>query len=214
MVYQVRESGVYTTKRYLSKERWFSYWYQINEIFKLRPKSILELGPGNGVVTDLVKKMGIAIKTFDNDPENHPDYLGDISRLKKYSVSKSDLIIACQIFEHISYHDFLNNIEALREYSNQYALISLPYTKKGTIKISISLILEPLIQKLSWIKILTYRPAVWKYNGIHHWEIGARGLTLKNVLTAITQRGWNILRHYPLRENPYHYFIICEKSRR
>ena len=44
------EPNHYFNEFYDSKERWISYWHQINEIIKLNPKKVLEIGIGNGFV--------------------------------------------------------------------------------------------------------------------------------------------------------------------
>ena len=40
----------YFNKSYDTKERFISYWRQINEIIKLGPNRVLEIGIGNGFV--------------------------------------------------------------------------------------------------------------------------------------------------------------------
>ena len=45
------EPNHYFNESYNSKERFISYWHQINEIIKLKPKKVLEIGIGNGFVS-------------------------------------------------------------------------------------------------------------------------------------------------------------------
>src|SRR3989344_3771112 len=71
----------YLTLNYLSKRRWNSYWYQINEIYQLKPKKILEIGTGGGVVSNQLKKMGFLVTTVDFDQSLKPDIVGDVRKL-------------------------------------------------------------------------------------------------------------------------------------
>ena len=68
----------YFNINYLYKGRWISYWYQIKEVISLKGHSILEIGPGNKIVSDTLKKMGLEIKTMDTDPDTNPDFINNI----------------------------------------------------------------------------------------------------------------------------------------
>ena len=50
------EPNHYFNKSYDSKERFISYWTQINEIIKLNPKEVPEIEIGNGFVSNYLKK--------------------------------------------------------------------------------------------------------------------------------------------------------------
>jgi len=45
------EPNHYFNEKYDSKSRFISYWHQIYEIVRLRPKNVLEIGIGNGFVS-------------------------------------------------------------------------------------------------------------------------------------------------------------------
>ena len=46
----------YNNLEYLNLKRFISYFYQIHSILELKPKSILEVGVGNGIVHDYLKR--------------------------------------------------------------------------------------------------------------------------------------------------------------
>jgi len=54
----------YFVNSYDSKGRFISYWYQINEIIKLNPKKVLEIGIGNGFVSKYLKERKVNILSF------------------------------------------------------------------------------------------------------------------------------------------------------
>ena len=43
------EKAHYEFNSYMSKERWISVWHQLDEIQKLKPENVLEVGPGPGL---------------------------------------------------------------------------------------------------------------------------------------------------------------------
>lgn len=60
----------------MSKERWNSVWHQLDEILKLEPATVLEIGPGPGTFKSIAHSMGLNVKTLDLDPELKTDLLG------------------------------------------------------------------------------------------------------------------------------------------
>ena len=64
---QARNERKYFDQSYLSARRWSSYAIQIREAMLAKPKKILEIGPGNNIVTENLKKLGYEVKTLDID---------------------------------------------------------------------------------------------------------------------------------------------------
>jgi len=56
------EPNHYFSMSYDSKERFISYWYQINEIIKLNLKRVLEIGIGNSFVSKYLEERGIEVQ--------------------------------------------------------------------------------------------------------------------------------------------------------
>ena len=55
---QVSE-GQYLFKNYDTKERWMSYWYQIDQVLNAGGRNILEVVPGNGTVCAYLRREGL-----------------------------------------------------------------------------------------------------------------------------------------------------------
>jgi len=68
----------YFRKEYDKKSRFISYWHQINEIIKLNPKRVLEIGVGNGFISKYLKERGVNVITLDIDKRLNPDVTGSI----------------------------------------------------------------------------------------------------------------------------------------
>lgn len=110
-------------------DRFIHYFQQIHHCLLLKPKKILEIGPGDCSVTDFLRRKGINVKTFDSDENLFPDYLGDIREKFKFD-EKFDLVLASQVLEHINIKylgAILENIKNILT-EDGYLVVSLPYT--------------------------------------------------------------------------------------
>ena len=68
----------FSSRSYLSEYRWSSYWHQIECVLKnVREGDILEIGVGNGTVSNLLKTQ-CNVTTFDVNPDLSPDIVGDV----------------------------------------------------------------------------------------------------------------------------------------
>lgn len=207
----------YTSIQYLYKGRWISYWYQIFEVTSCRPvHTILEVGPGNMIVTNVLRHMGYMVKTIDEDARVSPDYETDIRNLASYVKERFDLIVCCQTLEHIPFDDVRNILKEFWKTSKLFLIVTLPYTSLGVFKPHLVIKLLPFLKPFRWIKIFDVFPKTHHLNrpGGHHWEIGKKGYPLKKILRIFAETGWRIEKHYPIFENPYHYMIVCRKNER
>lgn len=197
----------YLNLNYLYKGRWISYWYQLKEIFSLHEvKTILEIGPGNKIVSDTLVKMGYPVKTMDTDASLSPTFLADITNPASLPQETFDLILCSQVLEHFPYADFPKALRNLYRLTKKYLLLTLPYTSRGTIRFYF-----PFLKSRLGIKLFT--PFPQKHSGGNHcWEIGKKGYRLKRILKDIRQNYFQIWKKYPLPENPYHYLLVCKKQ--
>jgi SAM-dependent methyltransferase len=187
--------------------RWISYWYQIQAILRANPSTVLEIGPGTGVLTNYLRnRLGIKVTTFDFDSTRNPDVVGDIRNLTDYfDVASFDCVCAFQVLEHIPYHDFEKVLGHLASVSRKHVLLSLPYWGYF-IQFRIRLF------KVSFaFGIKVTRPFTWHFDGQHYWEIGTRGYPLRRVLNSISTV-LQIDRHYFCPDYPYHYFFECRRK--
>ncbi|TSA09135.1 MAG: hypothetical protein D4R73_07320 [Deltaproteobacteria bacterium] len=109
--------------------RFIHYWQQITEIMRLRPKSVLEIGPGDHTVSDFLIRKGLDVVTADNDPAVKPDNvidLLDMNFVDKFDRS-FDLCLASEVLEHLSFKHFLRVLVQLGNLA-RFILISVPYT--------------------------------------------------------------------------------------
>lgn len=103
------------------------YYQQISHILSLKPRTVLEIGPGDYTITDFLRRRGIVVKTFDR--EDGADYVGDM-RAPPNIPETFDLILASEVFEHVKFHyldGILGTFKANLKADGKF-LISLPYT--------------------------------------------------------------------------------------
>ena len=207
---QVEKDDAYTSERYLTAQRWSSYAVAIREVMELRPKRILEIGPGNGVVTGLLRSIGFEVKTLDFDARVKPDYVADVTDAKALAplAGKFDLIIACEIFEHLEYEDFQKAIALLKPIALRM-IVSVPHTTVNSRFFHINFKI-PGLPRVSIARKWNYKKIAHEFNGQHHWEMGKMGFPISRIKKDFENAGWKVTKKFFNPDNPYHYFFICQ----
>jgi len=138
----------------------------INSILELKPATILEIGPGEHIVTDYLRRKGFVVDTLDNDLNLHPTYTGDIREELKIN-KKYDLILASEVFEHMNFRflpKILGNLKIALA-PGGHLLVTLPYSTVRLFPINFSkgLIFSPAgflnTQLPLWIEHFLFYPA-------------------------------------------------------
>lgn len=201
----------YFRKGYDSKKRFISYWHQINEIISLEPNSVLEIGIGNGLVANYLKRRNYNIKTMDIDERLNPDYVSSVLNIP--FASDSFKVVTCfEVLEHLPYEDVSKAIKEVYRVASKYAILSLPdSTRAYWIYIQF-----PLIGKIKKLISLPQKnPSEHVFDGQHYWEIGKAGYPLRRILTEIKNAGFEVLKTYRIFEVPYYrFFVLAKKKKR
>ena len=197
----------YFKKSYDTKARFISYWHQIDEIVQFNPTTILEIGIGNGFVSDYLKKRGYNIKTIDIDERLKPDYIGNVLNLP-FDDSSFQVVSCCEVLEHIPYENFKTALSEIYRVTNNYAIISIPdVTRAYRLDIQI-----PKIGEITKLIVLPKRKKIiHKFDGEHYWEIGKKNYPLNKIINDINLSGFTVLKTYRIFEFTYHRFFILKK---
>ena len=194
----------YKFHNYDYKDRWISYWYQIDEVLKLEPKTVLEIGIGNGTVAEYLKKQGLEVKTLDINKDLNPDFSASVLEMPLDNNS-FDVILCAEILEHLPFEDFEKALLELKRVSKKNIVLSLPHFGPP-IKISFKI---PLIKEIKIsFKIPFYRKH--QFNGEHYWEIGKKGYFSRKIKNII-KKHFKIRKEFIPFENQYHHFYILKK---
>ena len=119
------ETAHYQFDRYMSKWRWISVWHQLDEVQRLQPTTVLEIGPGPGLFKTVGSHFGITIETLDFDPDLNPDHVGSITAIPLANASY-DVVCAFQVLEHLPYELSLKAMEEMARVTRRHVVISLP----------------------------------------------------------------------------------------
>jgi len=202
------EPGHYLSKSYDSKGRFISYWHQINEIVKLNPEKVLEIGIGSGFVSRYLKERGINVVTLDIDKRLTPDIVGSVLDIPLND--KTFDVVACyEVLEHLPFELFHKSLLEIFRVSKAYAVLSLPDVSRSY-RIYIQIPKIGIFKRL--ITLPRLRKPVHKFDGEHYWEIGKLGYPLSKVIKEIQKSGFKIEKTYRIFENPYHRFFVLSRE--
>jgi SAM-dependent methyltransferase len=192
----------YDFARYMTKERWCSVWHQLDEIQKLDPASVLEVGPGPGLLKMAAACFGRRIETLDLDPELKPDHVGSITAMP-FADGAYDVVCAFQVLEHFPYETSLDAFAEIARVANRHILISLP-DAQSVWRYQFHL------PKIGSLDFLVTRPRfalpIHLPDREHYWEINKRGYPLSRIIADLS-RHMLLVKTYRVPENPYHRFF-------
>ena len=199
----------YFVNSYDSKGRFISYWYQINEIIKLNPKKVLEIGIGNGFVSKYLKERRVNVLTLDVDKKLNPDIVGSVLDIT-FPDESFDVIACYEVLEHIEYKNFNKALSEIFRVSKSYSILSLPDASR-VYRLYIQIPKLGIFRRL--ISLPRFKKPINNFNGEHYWEIGKDAYPLNRIIKDIESVGFNIKKTYRIFENPYHRFFVLKKEK-
>ncbi len=204
---QVKKSH-YEFTRYLSNARWNSVWHQLDEVIRLKPKRVLEVGPGPGIFKNTAAMLGISVETLDLDPELRPDHLGSADALP-FDDNTYDVVCAFQMLEHLPYETALKAFQEMIRVSRGHIVFSLPDAEP----VWRYLIYLPKVGNFDFsLRRPFHCPKAHRFDGEHYWEINKLGYPLQRVMLDLG-RCADVLRTYRVKGNPYHRFFVAKKPK-
>jgi SAM-dependent methyltransferase len=115
----------YWSREYNTKERTCSFWHQVDEVLGLGGGRVLEVGPGNGLVTDWLRRAGCDVMTVDHDPDLRPDVVASVTALP-LGDREVDIVLAGQVLEHLPWEDAQKALGEIGRVARVGAVVSLP----------------------------------------------------------------------------------------
>ena len=210
--HKLQVSPQHYNNNYDDVHRFISYHYQISSVVNIHPKNILEIWVGNKLVSDYLRRMWYVIDTCDFDPLLEPDYIADVCKLP-FSDNAYDVIMICQVLEHLPFADFEIALTELTRVSSKYVIISLPYSSLNFEFIFRIPFLNKIIKKIYWSTLFRI-PRFYsehQFDGQHYWEVWKKGYSLSKIRHILNQY-FMIEHEFTPILNPYHHFFILRKS--
>jgi SAM-dependent methyltransferase len=191
----------YVWNSYNTPARWASYWHQIDEVLHFDPKTCLVIGPGEGTVVDMQRRLGIKVTTSDVAADLHPDVVADVRDLPLGNQSV-DVVLCAQVLEHLPFGDVPRALSEIARVTRVGAVVSVPQNGR-LLQVSLKLPALPRRQFAWWL------PSRHRYtfDGEHYWQLGARGASRRTFRRALEKR-FVIEREYLAPANPYHRFFV------
>jgi ubiquinone/menaquinone biosynthesis C-methylase UbiE len=199
------ENAHYWTEVYLCKERFLQYGAQFISLLNLDPSSILEIGPGPGLLSAMLKRFCKKVTTLDFADDTGADIVSDIKSMPLES-SSYDIVCAFQVLEHMPWADVKIALIEMSRVSRQYVIFSVPdneFMKKTICSLG--------IQLLNMGVGISYKKR--RYKGIsnikeHYWEIGVASVSLDTINTIIKSSNLELVKQW--LDGEAHHFL-CKK---
>lgn len=199
--------SIYQKDSYFDLVQLSSFIYQIKAIRDFEPKSIIEIGVGSGFTSQYLRSAGYEVVTVDINENLSPDICSDIANLPKVDIGeKFDLIVCCQVLEHIPLHELESNVSVLASLGKDLYLTLPSYHSYfgfgGILRL-------PHIRKDFGLYLKS--PFVKKKlnDGVHFWEVGSEPDSSRVRIKEILLRHYSKVSISNMPLNPYHIQFKC-----
>ncbi len=171
----------------LESERHWQY-YHMQQAFMdgniNKNEQLLEIGVGSSFAANYLKSKHFNITTLDIDKDKSPDIIANI--VTDDLPQGFDVVLAFEVFEHISYDSFLEGLKKLHLNNVKKVFFSVPYNIKVWFDFDIYL---HVFGRLCF-QIATRRNRLTTDH--HKWEIKYRDYSLKKIATDIKKTGYRL----------------------
>lgn len=196
----------YTVSNYNNRETWMNFWHQVKAVLKLNPKKILEIGPGNKTVTDMLKKAGVKVVTVDIDPALEPDVVASVLDLPFEDLA-FDAVLCSEVLEHLPYEYFIPALKELSRVSGGRIILGLP-NAGAVLRFDLKI---PILKRLTLFAKIPFFWKEHKFNGEHYWETGKKGCSRDFIRRVIAEAGFKIEEDVIHSDDPAHWLMVLEK---
>jgi 2-polyprenyl-3-methyl-5-hydroxy-6-metoxy-1,4-benzoquinol methylase len=200
----------YFNDGYFARKQFDTMISQIIDVYKLKPKKVLEIGIGNGFVSSYLRASGIEVVTFDINPKLKPDYVGNILEIETFFEENSfDLILCAEVLEHIPFEHFEPILSKLQKITKSHMILTLPRSHKILLNFSFKL-------KVPFVSYIE-RSVFLRLNSSeifqdHHWQIDYKKVFGFRKLCFILDKKFQITKSYSEKRNRSHQFFIMSKK--
>jgi hypothetical protein len=200
----------------LNLSNFVNTYYQYRDLRRCGDvKTILIVGPGQGLDTAVLRWVGHQVTTLDIDDAFEPDVVASVHDLSMFSAAQFDVVIASHVLEHMA-EPYLD--PALRELARvgRFVLVYLPAHGRH-----LQVRVKPGFRDLDLSLTVDLFNYFRRPNGVdphycagqHFWEVGMRGYRVRDlsrrfsvvfdVLDSYRNRDWNMSYNFVLRSREH-----------
>lgn len=187
---------------------------QIITVKKNNVLNLLEIGKGNGFVSDFLKKAGVEITTLDINPNLKPDICGSATNLEEVlSGKKYDWVLCAEVLEHVPFEMAKEILAQISKVANVGAIITVPRCQRIFLKIQANVVISkiPFFKgKGADINWLLSKLGGRDISECHHWEIGHSKETQLAKFKDLLEEDFKIERTWIYKHCPYHQFFVLK----
>lgn len=210
-----------------------SHFMQIYLTIKLKARDVLEIGILRKMVSCVLNQY-CNLTTLDFQKEYNPDLVIDITDLKQLDTLENnayDLILLCQVLEHIPYEKIDGILRILEKKTRRYLIISVPnhttyinlvffnHSSRIIFKTlkdyfnSFFIKIEKLISRLDYIIRKKYKKFIPNKTVFtpHYWILGVDKFDV-NSFKELLKKYFILIREERLRSHPFHHFFVLKKK--
>jgi 2-polyprenyl-3-methyl-5-hydroxy-6-metoxy-1,4-benzoquinol methylase len=200
--------GYYFTDDYLDEARFSGLYGQINLCKKLNfSGNILEIGPGPGLFSAIMKKIGYEIITIDFDQNIQMDIIGELPKLPLNSMT-FDCVCAFEVLEHLPFESLNACFLEMARISKSLIIISVPNIKR--INPKYKFIIDIKYKNFMFQKeILKSGQTKLTNPQEHFWELGINGINEDMIIREACKAGLVVLQNKFIK--PWFHFFVFHK---
>jgi SAM-dependent methyltransferase len=198
----------YDFDRYGFEGRFVSYYYQLREVLKQSPHSVLEVGVGDKVFGNFLKSNTVVSYTSVDIAEDlKPDVVGSILDLP-FAEKSFDVVCAFEVLEHLPFENVERAVEELSRVARNAVVMSVPHFGP---MLSFSLKI-PFVPQICLAFKVPF-PKTHLFNGQHYWELGKKGYPASRLKKVLQKHG-RIAKEFVPFNSAYHHFFVLELAGR
>lgn len=183
---------------------WYRFFFIIEEITAFKPKKILEIGEGSGIVRRVIEPLVKKYETMDVNEKLKPTYLNDVRNFKSELKEKYDCVIAADILEHIPFDDLEKALANLYAYLKKdgKALITIPHRASNFLLMTPTQVPRAFRVPTGFLSPGAFyrrfiKRKIW-IDPDHLWEIGDGYYKIKDVEDIMKKAGFKIEKRQKL----------------
>ena len=197
-------ASAYFSERYFSMQQLCAFAHQLHQIWRMKPANVIEIGVGNGFVSSYLKRAGVPVTTVDINPDLQPDICADLSDLPGLLSGKYDLVVCCEVLEHMPFYEFGANLDYLRAVGDRL-LLTLPSAHR-TYGFG-GLLTLPRLRVLCDFHVSI--PIKGRVPAAHYWELGSEKECSRAVVVKMLKERYGVCKAGRLPLQPYHWLFEC-----